>query len=99
MISLLTFILSCWGLTHIIVSGKILDDIRNYIIIKSRFLGDLITCHQCTGLWVGMALSFLFPNLHDVIPGFGFILYGFISSGTCSLIISVIYMMNRVGRN
>ena len=51
----MTFIWFClvsYGLTQIIVYGKILDPIRP----KSGKLGQLLSCSMCTGFWVGLFL-------------------------------------------
>ena len=87
----LIFILCCWGLTHILVQGKIFDNARNWLIVKSSFLEGILTCHQCCGFWVGMVLYFIFPGLPLIFfhPG-DFLLWGFISSGSCSLIRSTL---------
>ena len=51
----MTFIWFClvsYGLTQILVYGKILDPIRP----KSGKLGQLLECPMCTGFWVGLFL-------------------------------------------
>ena len=51
----MTFIWFClvsYGLTQILVYGKILDPIRP----KSGKLGQLLSCSMCTGFWVGLFL-------------------------------------------
>jgi len=88
--TVLIFILTCWGLTHILVQGSIFDTPRNWLIIKSPFLEGVLTCHQCCGFWVGAFLYFFFPELpliffHPV----DLFLWGFVSSGMCSLIKSL----------
>jgi hypothetical protein len=54
----MTFIWFClisYGLTQIIVYGKILDQVRP----KSGKLGQLLSCPMCTGFWVGVFLWFV----------------------------------------
>ena len=54
----MTFIWFClisYGLTQIIVYGKILDPIRP----KEGKLGQLLSCPMCTGFWVGIFLWFV----------------------------------------
>lgn len=46
------FSLISYGLTQILVYGKILDPIRP----KSGKLGQLLECPMCTGFWVGLFL-------------------------------------------
>lgn len=51
----MTFIWFClisYGLTQILVYGKIFDPIRP----KSGKLGQLLECPMCTGFWVGLFL-------------------------------------------
>jgi len=49
------FCLISYGLTQIIVYGKIFDPIRP----KSGKLGQLLKCPMCTGFWVGIFLWFV----------------------------------------
>ena len=54
----MTFIWFClisYGLTQILVYGKIFDPIRP----KSGKLGQLLKCPMCTGFWVGLFLWFV----------------------------------------
>ena len=54
----MTFIWFClvsYGLTQILVYGKIFDPIRP----KSGKLGKLLECPMCTGFWVGLFLWFV----------------------------------------
>ena len=54
----MTFIWFClisYGLTQILVYGKIFDPIRP----KSGKLGQLLNCTMCTGFWVGLFLWFV----------------------------------------
>lgn len=49
-----------YGLTNILVYGKIFDVQRNWLIKKIPFLKGLLTCMMCLSTWVGMLSSFLF---------------------------------------
>ena len=49
------FCLISYGLTQILVYGKIFDPIRP----KSGKLGQLLKCPMCTGFWVGLFLWFV----------------------------------------
>ena len=78
----MTFIWFClvsYGLTQILVYGKILDPIRP----KSGKLGQLLECPMCTGFWVGLFLWFvkdytqLFTFDNSVVTG---LLLGFAGS-------------------
>ena len=78
----MTFIWFClisYGLTQILVYGKIFDPIRP----KSGKLGQLLECPMCTGFWVGLFLWFvkdytqLFTFDNSVVTG---LLLGFAGS-------------------
>lgn len=53
--NLVWFCLVSYGLTQILVYGKILDPIRP---TKGK-LGELFKCPMCTGFWVGIFLWFV----------------------------------------
>lgn len=86
---LLTFILCCYGLTQILVYGKIFDRVRP----KDGHLGTLLACPMCTGFWVGFILwgingfttLFIFDN--SILTGF---LLGCLSSGTSYILCQII---------
>jgi hypothetical protein len=61
MIQLLVWSLACWGLTSILTRGRIFQYPRARLR-PGTFLGDLVRCDQCTGLWVGLGLS-VWPGL------------------------------------
>ena len=93
--SVIFYILSIWGLTHILVSSKILSPFRDWIMIRSQFIGDLFNCYQCTSFWVSIILYFIFPGIDLQTSGmyilntrisFDFIMWGFIGSGLISFI-------------
>lgn len=90
---ILNFILACYGLTMILVYGKIFNKIRP----KNGFFGDLFSCTLCTGFWVGIFVNFLMflmnKNIYDGI--IGNIICGFISSGT-SYFLSKIVLDNGI---
>ena len=78
----MTFIWFClvsYGLTQILVYGKIFDPIRP----KSGKLGQLLECPMCTGFWVGLFLwsvkdyTQLFTFDNSVVTG---LLLGFAGS-------------------
>jgi hypothetical protein len=92
--SVLIFILTCWGLTHILVVGTIFDSPRDWITIKSGFLGKMLACHQCCSFWVGMAMYFVMNGLPDLfLGGFDFFFWGLISSGTICLLKALNYYL------
>ena len=77
----IVFCLVAYGLTQIIVYGKIFDKIRP----TEGWLGQLLSCPMCTGFWVGLFLWLIndFTELFsfDPSPVTGLLL-GFLSSGT-----------------
>ena len=87
--NIVVFILASWGLTHLVVSGKILEGFRNWFIIRSSFMEKMLTCYQCTGFWSGLIISFYFTN-----SPFHILLMGIISSGCVSFINSIYVWIN-----
>lgn len=89
------FVLSVWGLTHIMVSSKIMESFRNWSLIKVPFLGEMLECYQCTSFWTSMIMYFLFNDLKLNSIGFNFfninlnldfLIFSFIGSGLISFI-------------
>lgn len=78
------FILSCVGLTFIIVLSYLFKNIRKFIQNKSLFFGKLINCTMCTGFYVGILIKTIliyYYNSKIIYKDiFIIILYGFISS-------------------
>lgn len=96
------YILSIWGLTHILVASKILEGFRNWLLINSPFFGDMLNCYQCTSFWTSMILYFFFESLklntidfifhgHRISPDF--LLYSFIGSGLVSFIAVILSLL------
>jgi hypothetical protein len=71
-VTFIWFCLISYGLTQILVYGKIFDPIRP----KSGKLGQLLKCPMCTGFWVGLFLWFvrdytqLFSFDGSIVTGF-----------------------------
>ena len=86
---LLTFILCAYGLTQILVYGKILDCIRP----TTGTLGGLFRCPMCIGFHVGWFLMLLSPFTglfnFDVSVS-NFLLFCCLSSGT-SYILNMVF--------
>lgn len=81
MIHLILFILTCYGLTNILMYGKILNKVRPD--------WELLKCSMCTGFWSGLLINCLFYYLNCAIFDniyLGSILAGFLSSGTCYIL-------------
>ena len=86
---LLTFILCAYGLTQILVYGKILDGIRP----TTGKLGGLFRCPMCIGFHVGWFLMLLSPftGLFNFdVSAANFLLLGCLSSGT-SYILNMVF--------
>lgn len=82
---ILIFILASYGMTAIIVWGKIFDKIRPPDISFFR-------CSQCVGFWVGILMFCLFYALGvKLFPSiFGFFIFGCLSAGTSYFIDNLI---------
>lgn len=86
---LLTFILAAYGLTQIVVYGKIFNRLRP---TKGR-LGELFRCPMCMGFHVGWLLMLLSPFtelFNFEVSVVNFFLLGGVSSGT-SYILTMIF--------
>ena len=58
--SILFFILACYGLTMIIVQSKIMEPVREFFAARVKFIYQLLHCMMCTGFWVGFLGSIYF---------------------------------------
>jgi len=92
------YILAVWGATHILVSSKITDGLRNWLLINLPRIGYLLNCYQCTSFWVSMILYPLFDlnlklncmDLHFFKLDLGFLIVSFIGSGLVSFIFVIL---------
>ena len=89
LMELLTFILCAYGLTQIVVYGKIFKNVRP----KEGRLGELFNCPMCMGFHIGWFLLLLSPFTElfnfDVTVA-NFFLMGWLSSGT-SYVLNMIF--------
>ena len=86
---LLTFVLCAYGLTQIIVYGKIFNRVRP----TTGRIGELFKCPMCMGFHVGWLLMLLSPFtelFNFEVSVVNFFLLGGISSGT-SYILTMIF--------
>jgi hypothetical protein len=60
---LVFWVLAAYGMTSILVWGKIFDNQRDWIKKHSKFFGDLISCTLCTSTWVGFFMSLVLGGL------------------------------------
>lgn len=105
MINFIFYILFVWGLTHILVASKIMDPMRNWLLINCPFFGDMLNCYQCTSFWVSIISYFMFDNIdlggisfhiRNLKISIDFLLAPFISSGIISVFsIFISMIINR----
>ena len=93
-----------WSLTSILVNGSIFDPLRNYLLVMYPFFGKLLSCIQCTGLWVGVIIFVPLLAVGEVpyissYGWFGYIAYPIIQSGVSVLIESFIIYLVKGSRN
>jgi len=93
-----------WSLTSILVNGSIFDSLRNYLLVMYPFFGKLLSCIQCTGLWVGVIIFVPLLGVGEVsrissYEWFGYIAYPIIQSGVSVLIESFIIYLVKGSRN
>ena len=84
----LYFILTCFGLTNILVYGSIFDTIRP----KEGLLGQLFKCPMCVGFHVGWLISLIMnlSNIADINPNIvDTFLLACLSSGTSYVLCSL----------
>ena len=87
--SLVYFVLCCFGLTQILIYGSILDSVRP----KQGKLGELFQCPMCLGFWIGLILwalngyTGLFSFDNSLVTG---VLLGCLSSGTSYVLAMVV---------
>ena len=57
------------GLTIIISAGAIFEKPREWILSKSKFFGELISCPMCLGFWVGLSYAVLYSENLFILSG------------------------------
>jgi len=89
------YIFCVFGLTHILVGSKIMTGVRNWFLIKSPFIGEILECYQCASFWVSMFLYFFFNdlilntlslNILGLDLNLDFLFFSFIGSGIVSFL-------------
>lgn len=66
---LLLLLLSCCGLTFIVVHAEILDLLKiRQLFNKSPFVKKLTRCSLCTGFWVGSFIGLIWIPFKFFIP-------------------------------
>ena len=98
MIEEFIFLFFGWCLTSLLVNGSIFDPFKNYLLVKAPFFAKLLSCIQCTGVWIG-ALVFwpiIYTSKIDLIFDLGFLnyfVYPILQSGFGVLVESFVIMM------
>jgi len=86
--TIILYLLTVWGLTHILVSGSVFNKFRNWCHIKIPFIGKMLDCYQCTGFWVSLFLYFIFDGIDlNIKSNLKFLepfIWGLIGSGVIS---------------
>ena len=82
---LITFILTSFGITYIIVYGGIFKNMREYLEENYPFFGDLVGCPMCFGFWSGVLVSIFYvsPTPESFIPYGDVFFDGCLSSASC----------------
>lgn len=92
MLHLIYFLLACWGITQIITLSSIFAPVRRVVTAKIHHkIGELISCPQCTGFWVGLGLAFAFPAPEVICwRPLEVFAQGAISSGVCTILAALL---------
>jgi hypothetical protein len=77
MIYFLLILLAGIGITNLVVNASLFDNLRDFVIKESDFLGKLITCMMCSGFWVGFVLG-LFGDINPIYLGASISLLSFL---------------------
>lgn len=93
-----------YGMSTILVYGKIFDKPRAIIVEKSKFFGDLISCMLCTSTWVGFFMSITLGPLSNEItttqlPIYAYVFFdGLFTAGIVWMINSIVefFEENRI---
>lgn len=111
MINFIIWSILCYGLSNIVVYGKIFEPVRNKISFYSRnsnffkFIEEITSCMMCFGLYAGIFFSiFMFSPTHVYFNTpflFSWFFDGILSSGIVWIINSIIefFEENRITIN
>lgn len=75
-------LLSALGLTYILKQGRILNEVRSFLIELHPLIKDLFSCAMCLGFWSGIFIGIIaFLSVTEIlILGFATSFLGYISS-------------------
>lgn len=63
------FLLTCYGITNILVFGSIFEWWRSFWTkFNPSFFGKLFTCPMCLSMWVGSVLSYILIDYDFMTP-------------------------------
>lgn len=65
--NLTLFVLGVIGMSHIVVDSEISEPVHEWIKPRSRFLADLMDCHQCSGFWCGVLLASVLLSYNPLV--------------------------------
>lgn len=83
-------IISCIGITIIVTQSSLFEKLRDWVSFYSKFLGELINCPLCFGVWVGFFASFIF-NCNPIHLAFATSVCAWMTSIIGNLLITVSY--------
>lgn len=98
------FLFLGWSLTTLIVNASIFNPIRNYLLVKLPFFGKMISCIQCTAVWVGAIIFIPLLALNEIprISNYewvGYIAYPIILSGFSVILESFVIFLVKGARS
>ena len=83
------FIISI-GITLIITESTLFQKFRDLVGNFSKFLGELVSCPMCLGLWVGLFYG-LFSGENILFLAFGTSMFSWVISAIVSLLVVMSY--------
>jgi len=94
MVSWFIYFFGCVGITIILTRSSLFESPRHYLSVKSEFIGDLVSCPMCFGMWVGFLSSlFLLNNslLYAIYYGGAVSLAGYFSETLIGMLNNISY--------
>jgi hypothetical protein len=91
-----------WCLTTSVINASILDQIRNYLLVRFPLLGKLISCVRCLGFWIGLSTFSLYTYFGKVdgilfLPVWAnYIIYPFVQSASCVILENFIVFLGKL---
>jgi hypothetical protein len=92
------FILICYGITGILTQSYLFESYRN--LFKNKWIKYLTRCTQCTGFWIGIMISFIYPiqSIVEINVLISMFLHGVISSGASYIIQSYLDGIDNISK-